>query len=236
MNDHAPVDEVLVATYAQRLSENLPRIAERIAAAGGPNVVLLPVSKGQPVEAAVAAQRAGLTMLGENYAQELSAKATHPEVADAATSAAANGQPIEWHFIGQLQRNRVKSVAPYVSLWQSVDRARVARAIALHAPGAPVLAQVNLAADPTKAGCGFDELDELVDTIREFELDLQGFMGVGAADDDAATSAGFARLRRAVDAHGLSICSMGMTGDLELAIAEGATMVRVGTALFGPRR
>ena len=225
MTDQPAIDESLVEQLAAPLGERLSALRDRISAAGGDNVQLLPVSKAHPVEAVVAGQRHGLTTFGENYAQELAAK--HSTLAADAPS---------FHFIGQLQRNKVRQIATAVTVWQSVDRIRVADEIAKRAPGAHAFAQVNLADDPGKAGCNFEDLPELVDHMQTIGLQVDGLMGVGTAADDAATAAGFRRLRTQADAMGLSECSMGMTADLELAIEEGSTMVRIGTALFGARQ
>ncbi len=226
MNADQVIDESEVTRRQQLLAERLESVTARIAAAGGDGVALLAVSKGHPVEAAVAASRLGLSNLGENYAQELAAKA---EIL------AGQGAEMSWHFIGQLQTNKVRQIAEHVAIWQSVDRPKVGREIAKRAPGARVFAQVNLSSQPQKAGCSFDEIDELVDLLRGLDLDVAGLMGVGSADNDVETAAGFARLRQACDRLELTECSMGMTADLELAIREGSTMVRIGTDLFGPR-
>lgn len=225
MSDVPTIDEALIEQLAAPLGERLASVRERMRAAGGAAVTLLPVSKAHPVEAVVAGQRHGLTTFGENYAQELAGK-------HAALGAAAP----EFHFIGQLQRNKVRQIADAVGLWQSVDRIRVADEIAKRAPGARALAQVNLADDPGKAGCNFEDLPELVEHMQSIGLRVEGLMGVGTATDDQATAAGFRRLRNQADALGLVECSMGMTADLELAINEGSTMVRIGTALFGARQ
>lgn len=220
------VDAVEVERRRADLVPRLEHLRARLAAAGGEHVDLLAVTKGHPVEAAIAARLVGLEDLGENYAQDLLAKT------ETVREQAGN---VRWHFIGQLQTNKVRSLADRVAVWQSVDRSKVAREIAKRAPGATVFAQVNLSAASQKAGCSFDDLDQLVDQMRTLGLEVAGLMGVGTADDDAATAAGFARLRSAVDRLGLSHCSMGMSADLELAVGEGSTMVRVGTDLFGPR-
>ena len=219
--------DMLVAERAAQISERIANVTRRIAEAGGSDAVqLLAVSKGHDQVAVRAAAHLGLTMLGENYAQELQAKAQ--ALADDAIS-------MNWHFIGQLQTNKVRVVAEHVHTWQSVDRLKVAREIAKRAPGARAFAQVNLSPATNKAGCSFDELDELVATMGDLDLDVQGLMGVGSAGDDEETKRGFDALRHAVDRLGLQECSMGMTGDLELAVAAGSTMVRVGTDVFGPR-
>ncbi len=227
MSDVTPaIDEADVERRQNSLSERLLVVRDRMVACGGEHVALLPVSKGHPVEAAIAAARIGLVELGENYAQDLATKA--PVVA-------AMAQSVGWHFIGQMQTNKVRLIASYVHTWQSVDRIKVGREIAKRAPGGRVFAQVNLSDEPQKAGCSFDEIEVLVHELRGLELNVAGLMGVGSAADDQATASGFARLRAMVDKLGLAECSMGMTADLEIAVREGSTMVRVGSDLFGVR-
>jgi pyridoxal phosphate enzyme (YggS family) len=194
-----------------------------VAAGGGADVSILPVTKGFGPEAIEAAIEAGANAIGENYAQELVAKAQ-----------SAIG--IDVHFIGQLQTNKVRLIADLVDLYETLDRAKLAREIAKRAPGAAVLAQVDTAGESGKGGCPFDGVDELVDVARELGLDVRGLMTVGPTEGGPeAARPGFRRVRQAVDRLGLAICSMGMSGDLEVAVQEGSTQVRVGTALFGPR-
>jgi pyridoxal phosphate enzyme (YggS family) len=206
-----------VSGVAERLADVRARVD---AAAAGRDVTLVLVTKTVPVEAVREACAAGATDLGENRAQELVAKA--PELPGA-----------RWHFIGRLQRNKVRRVAPYVSLWQSVDRVELARDIAAHAPGARVLVQVNVGDEPQKGGCAVPETGALVERSRALGLRVEGLMTVPPAGPDPAPF--FGVLRRLTDDLGLTTCSMGMSGDFEQAIAEGATMVRVGSAVFGPR-
>lgn len=230
------IDHQAVEGWRRDIAGRLSSVRDRLDRAGGRDVKLLAVSKGQPIEAVVGARELGIDEFGENYAQELAAKAG--ALADHRGhkgDAQAPHQPT-WHFIGQLQRNKVRQVAHAVTVWQSVDRLRVATEIAKRAPQARAFAQVNLAEDQAKAGCSFEELPALVDGMHDLGLVVQGVMGVGTAADDEATAAGFRRLRSLADQLGLAECSMGMSGDLELAVGEGSTMVRVGTAIFGPRR
>ncbi|HRW36604.1 MAG: YggS family pyridoxal phosphate-dependent enzyme [Acidimicrobiales bacterium] len=210
------------------LLARVERVRDRIAAAGGDpdRVVLLAVTKGFGPEVARAAAEAGLVDLGENYAQELVAKA--PVLAEA-------GHAVRWHAIGRLQRNKVRALAPIVHLWQTVDRVELGAEIARRAPGARVLAQVNVSDEPQKGGCDPAEAPRLVGELGELGLDVQGLMTVGRTGDPRAAAEGFARLRRLADDLDLPVRSMGMSGDLDVAVAEGATMVRVGAALFGPR-
>ena len=140
---------------------------------------------------------------------------------------------VRWHFIGRLQRNKVRAVAPHVALWQSIDRADLAAEVGRRSPGAAVLVQVNMTGEVQKGGCTPDETDALVQTCRAEGCLVEGLMTIPPTVGDPR--AVFARLRRMTDDLGLGVCSMGMSGDFELAIAEGATMVRVGGAIFGPR-
>jgi pyridoxal phosphate enzyme (YggS family) len=216
---------------AEALPGRIAAVRARIEAAGGDpdRVTLLAVTKGFGPEVALAAVAAGLVDLGENYAQELVAKA--PVVA-----AEAPGAVVRWHAIGRLQRNKVRQLAPIVSLWQTVDRAELAEEIARRAPGARILVQVNVSDEPQKGGCAPADAPALVARAGELGLAVEGLMTVGRTGPPDQARAGFAVLRRLADDLDLSVRSMGMSGDLEAAVAEGSTMVRVGTALFGPRR
>jgi hypothetical protein len=138
-----------------------------------------------------------------------------------------------WHFIGRLQRNKVASLAPLVDLWQSVDRLELGRAIAERAPGAAVLAEVNVADDPAKAGVAPGDAPALVDGLRSAGLRVDGLMTIPAAGRDPRPA--FATLASLADRLGLAEVSMGMSDDFETAVDEGATIVRVGRAIFGPR-
>lgn len=201
----------------------LAHVRRRIADAGGTDVEVLAVTKSFGPGAIEAAVAAGCRAIGENYAQELLDKR--------AAAAAA-----EVHFIGQLQTNKVRRIAEVVDVYQTVDRAKLAREIARRAPGARVLIQVDTTGEPGKGGCPVDEVDELADHVRDLGLQLEGLMTVGPTDGGpGAAGPGFRATRAAVDRLGLEVCSMGMTADLEIAVAEGSTMVRVGSALFGPR-
>ena len=227
MTPESTIDEGEVTRQATAIARRFDELRARIDAAGGDDVAVLAVTKGHPIEVVAAAQRLGLSPLGEDRARELAGKVT-------ALQAAAL-PAVRWHFIGQLQTNKVRQVADHVAVWQSVDRLRLGREIAKRAPGAVVYTQVNLSDDPNRGGCSFDEVDELVEELRGLGLEVEGLMGVGTAGDDDVTSRGFERLRAAVDRIGLAQCSMGMSGDLERAIAAGSTMVRIGSDLFGPR-
>lgn len=190
-------------------------------------VTLVAVSKTHPVEKIREAYELGQRVFGESYAQELVAKAEALQL-----------DGIEWRMIGHLQRNKAKRVVGVATAVDSVDSLRLAAAIDRHARDADrivdVCIEVNVAAEPQKAGVTLDALDALVGSVRELDaLRLEGLMTVPPAEGDPRPC--FAALREAAERHGLKTLSMGMSGDLEQAIAEGATMVRIGTAIFGPR-
>jgi len=217
---------------AERLAAVRARVAEAAGRAGRPAsaVKLVVVTKGVGPPVMRAALDAGATDLGENRAQELLAKA--PELAALLGDSPPPGRPT-WHFIGRLQRNKVASLAPLVDLWQSVDRLELGQAIAGRAPGAAVLAEVNVADDPAKAGVAPDDAPALVDGLRSAGLSVDGLMAIPAAGRDPRPA--FARLAALADRLGLAEVSMGMSDDFETAVEEGATIVRVGRAIFGPR-
>ncbi len=218
-------DDAASATV-EGLDEVRERIATAARAAGREpsSVTLVVVTKEVDVDRIRVALAAGAIELGENRAQELGAKA----------AALADAQPApHWHFIGRLQRNKVRSVASSVTLWQSVDREELAVEIGARAPGAVVLVQVNVAGEAQKGGCTPGKAAALVEACRRHGCAPTGLMTVPPAEGDPRGV--FDTLRALVDRLGLDVCSMGMSGDYELAIAHGATMVRVGSAIFGPR-
>ncbi len=214
------------------VGRRLAVLRDRIAHAGGDpdQVRIVAVTKGFGVEAARVALALGLMDLGENYAQELLAKA-----AALAGGSDQHGPRPRWHFIGRLQGNKVKALAPVVSLWQSVDRPSLVAELARRAPGAAVLVQVNVSGEPQKGGCAPADAPGLVAMLRDGGLDVRGLMAVGPTGPPAAARPGFAALADLADRLGLPERSMGMTADLEVAVSEGATMIRIGEALFGPR-
>jgi pyridoxal phosphate enzyme (YggS family) len=213
-------------TVEARLKEVNDRIdmAARAAGRDADAIALVVVTKQVGVADVRAALAAGAVDLGENRAQDLVAKAAVLE---------GGGVHLRWHFIGRLQRNKVRVAAPFVALWESVDRDDLAAEIGRRAPGAAVLVQTNLGEEPQKGGCPPDGVEALVEACRNHGCRVDGLMTVPPAVGDPRPV--FARLRQIADDLGLRECSMGMSGDFELAIAEGATMVRVGSAIFGPR-
>ena len=139
-----------------------------------------------------------------------------------------------WHFLGAVQRNKVQALAPIVGLWQSVAREAEGARIARFAPGASVLVQVDTTGLPGRNGCPPPEVGDLVRRLADLGLDVRGLMTVAAPGPAAAREA-FTAVGRLADQLGLEERSMGMSDDLEAAVAAGTTMVRVGRALFGER-
>ena len=209
------------------LNAAIERVRNRIADAGGDSesMTLVAVTKGHGADAVRAALAAGLHDVGENFAQELAAKADDIDDRD---------DP-RWHFIGQVQRNKVRLVAHRVSLWQSVDRLTVGAEIAKRSPGAALLVQVNLSDDPARGGAKPELAPGVVEGVRDLGLDVRGLMAVGPPGGPDAARAGFRAVRAIADRLELPVRSMGMSDDLEIAVQEGSTMLRIGTALFGSR-
>ena len=214
-----------VDVVASRLAALRAAFAERT----DREVRIVGVTKRHPVPVIEVAREAGLVDLAENYAQELRSKA-----AELGSAAAGTGS-IRWHFIGQLQSNKVRLIADDVTCWQSVDRLGVAEQIARRRPGATVLVQLDLAGIAGRGGCPPAEATALVERCRAMELDVAGLMGVGPPGSAEDARPAFRGLVALADELGLAERSIGMTGDALVAVEEGSTMVRLGSALFGPR-
>ena len=213
-----------MSEYDDLVAERLAAVRERITRAGGVGVTVLPVTKTFGIEACWAAHRAGCTAVGETYAQEVAAK--------------LGGQtlPFGVHFIGQLQTNKVRQLAPLVTVYETVDRPSLVAELAKRAPGAAVLLQVSTVGEVGKGGCPIADVPALLDTARAAGLEVRGLMTVGPTEGGPeAARPGFRAVRALLDRVGLAVLSMGMTDDLEVAVQEGSTQVRVGSALFGAR-
>jgi pyridoxal phosphate enzyme (YggS family) len=220
------------AELTEAISDRGARLRSLIDSHSDRAVRIVAVTKGHPVEAALAAVAAGFTDLGENYAQELLAKA---EAFESPEGLEPPAEMPTWHFIGRLQSNKVRPLVPVVGVWQTVDRASLVEALARRSPGATVLVQVDLAGIPGRGGCPRDEAEALVQRASEVGLDVVGLMGVGTPGPPEDSREGFRWLRAEADRLALREVSMGMSGDLEVALGEGATIVRVGSALLGER-
>jgi len=185
---------------------------------------VLPVTKTFGIEACLAAFAAGCPDVGENYTQEIVSKLGSVD------------RPFGVHFIGQLQSNKIRQLAPIVSVYESVDRLSLVAELAKRVPGATVLIQVAAVAEPGKGGCALDAVPALVAAAQDAGLSVRGLMTVGPTHGGAESARqGFRAVRQLRDQLGLSVCSMGMTDDLEVAVQEGSTQVRIGSALFGER-
>jgi len=221
-----------VATALPEILSNLHNAAE---AAGRPPPRLLAVSKTQPAEAVAALAAQGQRAFGENYVQEALAKMQ-----------ALQALGLEWHLIGHLQSNKAEAVASHFDWVQSVDRPKLVAALARHRPAgrAPlnVLIQVNIDDESSKHGCAPQDVDALAEAIgAEPTLCLRGLMAIPAPWPEAERRRdAFVRMRTHFDSLAArhpqaDTLSMGMSSDYAEAIAEGATLVRIGTALFGAR-
>lgn len=221
----------LVAPSVETVTARLAEIRERVVAAGSsPEAVqIIAVTKTFPIEFHRVAMQAGLMDLGENYAQELVAK----DELLSEEQGRGELQP-RWHFIGGLQRNKVKLLAGRIDLWHTVDRPALLTEIAKRDQGARILIQVNTTGEDQKSGCDPAQTKELVDVGREAGLEVLGLMTVGpTGGGDPRRS--FEWLQELSVACEVPELSMGMTADYEQAVACGSTMIRVGSALFGPR-
>ena len=222
-----------VQPASESLAERLARVRARIAAAAGrarrdpAGITLLAVTKVFPPAVIQQAYALGLREFGENYVQEFAAKA--PEVRNLAGA--------RFHFIGHLQSNKSSLAAELFDAIQTVDSPKLARRLESAGRKLEVMLEVKLSGEASKSGADPAELPELIAAVRACpHLDLTGLMTMPPwSEDPEAARPLFRRLRELAERHGLSGLSMGMSHDLETAIEEGATCVRVGTALFGKR-
>jgi pyridoxal phosphate enzyme (YggS family) len=203
------------------------------------SVQLLAVSKTFGPDAVLEAMNAGQRAFGENYLQEALDKI-------AAVAQAAPAVPVEWHFIGPIQSNKTRPIATHFAWVHSVDRLKVAQRLSEQRPPElgplNICLQVNVSGEATKSGIAQDELPELARAVAALpNLRLRGLMAIPEPESDPQKQrAPFARLRELADklrADGIALdtLSMGMSGDLQAAVAEGATIVRIGSAIFGAR-
>jgi pyridoxal phosphate enzyme (YggS family) len=211
------------------------RIAAEINRRDATSVTLLAVSKTQPGSAIRSAAAAGITNLGENYLQEALDKMK-----------ALSDLPLCWHFIGPIQSNKTRSIAEHFDWVHSVDRLKIARRLSQQRPAEmpplQICLQVNISGESSKSGVLPAELAQLAGAVNELPaLRLRGLMTIPAASSDTVVQRqAFAKLRLCLEdlqstIPGLDTLSMGMSADLESAIAEGATIVRIGTGVFGAR-
>ncbi len=211
------------------VAANLAEVAARVAAAGGENVRIVAVSKTHGADRIRPALEAGHRIFGENRVQEATAK--WPALKDAF-------ERVELHLVGPLQTNKAREAVRLFDVIQSVDRPKLARRLAdemARAGRRPACyVQVNTGEEPQKAGVPPAEADALIAACRdEYGLPVEGLMCLPPFDEDPAPH--FALLAQIARRNGLGVLSMGMSADFEIAIQFGATHVRIGTAIFGPR-
>ena len=224
-------------TLANRVARLENRIALACENAGRrrDSVALLAVSKTRDTEEMECVRKAGISRFGENYLDEAAAKQDR-----------IKSSSLEWHFIGPIQSNKTRAIVERFDWVQSVDRRKIVRRLGEQRPDhlgpLNVLLQVNIDREPQKAGCTPEDLEALATDFANFEtLKLRGLMTIpSAVNSPGRARAAFSEMRSLFESlqvrhTSVDTLSMGMSGDLEAAIEEGATMVRVGTALFGPR-
>ena len=226
----------------QQLQDNIAKLLQRLRLEAqksqriSEDIQLLAVSKSQPVEAVRAAFQCGLRQFGESYLQEALAKI-----------AALRDLPLCWHFIGPIQSNKARAIAENFAWVHSVDRVKIAQRLSRYRPAgmAPlqICLQVNISSEASKSGVLPEALPQLVREVLPLPgLQLRGLMAIPAPGAEPAQQrAAFAQVREALQqlralAPDLDTLSMGMSDDMEAAIAEGATIVRVGSAIFGARK
>ena len=206
------------------------RVTNAVARAGRKrsDITVLAVTKKFPASVLLEAYQLGLRDFGENYVQEFEAK--RPELGECAGA--------RFHLIGHLQSNKSKKAAELFEVIQTVDTAKLARRLNEESKPIEVMIEVKLSGEEAKAGAAPEDVPALMEALRGCtNLRLLGLMTMPPWSDDAEPSRPyFARLRALAEANGLPHLSMGMSHDLEVAIQEGATIVRIGTALFGPRK
>ncbi|MGA2528588.1 MAG: YggS family pyridoxal phosphate enzyme [Acidimicrobiales bacterium] len=226
-----------MSELAELIAARVSVAKERIAKAGGDpgSVKIVAVTKGFGPAQVAAAFEAGIRDFGENYADELVEK--WPSAPP----------PARWHFLGTVQRNKIRRLAPYVDCWQAVARVLEGETILRHreepAPGrgggvlapASMLVEVETTGLSGRGGCPPADVEAVVGGLLDRGCQVDGLMTVAAPDDPAGAGAAFQLVARLARQLGLAELSMGMSEDLEQAVAAGATMVRLGTCLFGPR-
>ena len=211
-------------TYSEEIKERLQEINKIIDAKAQNPVTLIGVTKGFTHEEVNIASELGIKNFGENYAQELLTK--NPLV----------DPEISWHYIGQLQSNKIRKISHLVDVWHSVTSLKLAREIHKRNDQAQILLQVSLMGPSNSKGFEVEQLPQLISELRDMNIDISGLMTMGVPGDMVATRVVFKKLRKLADMFELPECSMGMSDDFEVALESGASMIRVGSAIFGNRR
>lgn len=214
-----------VDRYREKVGSGLGSVRQRIVDAGGDpeRITIVAVTKRFGPAAVEAALAHGIADIGENYAAELLEKA------------AENLPGARWHYLGRIQRRKVRDLAPIVAVWQGLSRAVEAEAIAQHAPGATVLVEVDTTQIEARSGVPPEGVPDLVRAARDQGLDVAGLMTIAPPGSGEEALRAFRCVSSIADELDLPVRSMGMTSDIEQAVLAGTTMIRVGEALFGPR-
>ena len=213
-----------VESYSDQVRERVERITSLIQAKAQNQVTLIGVTKGFTHEEVNIASKLGIKNFGENYAQELLTK--YPLV----------DSGINWHYIGQLQSNKIRKIAHLIDVWHSVTSLKLAREIHKRNNKAQILLQVSLMGPSNTKGFEVQELPDVVDELRAENIGISGLMTMGVPNDLVATRSVFEKLRQLANTYELPECSMGMSDDFEVALESGSSMIRVGSAIFGNRR
>lgn len=204
------------------LAERLAEISQRIQSAGGRGIRIVVATKSRDIDTLIPLAELGMTDFGESYVEELLKKQTDSQ-------APAN---INWHFIGTLQSNKVRLLeGQKISLFQSVDRPSLIQKLGKHFPGNDVLIQLDTTGQPNRSGASPEEISDLCELSTQNSLNPKGIMLIARKDKKECIE-DFKLAHKIQQTLGLPILSAGMSNDFELAVGEGATMVRLGTALF----
>jgi len=212
----------------QIVADRVGAIKEQVSSKSDTPVTIMAVTKGFGVEAVKAANHAGINDFGENYAQEMLTK-------QSLLKESSKHSELLWHFIGNLQRNKVRKIADQVCKWHSVDSLPLGMEIAKRSAKPKVLVQVNMTGAKEQGGVDPTTAPILVDELLGRGVDVVGLMTIGDHADRNATLIHFQELKKMTRMLNLTECSMGMSGDYDLAIEAGTTILRLGTAIFGNR-
>lgn len=214
---------------SREIKEVLDLIRERgLKASRGRDFQIIGVTKTFPVQRVLDGYRAGLRDFGENYADELAAKASSPELN-------FPGDPIRWHFLGAVQSRKIRVLAPLVSVWHSVSRPKEIVRISTASPGAAIFVQVDFSHSQQRSGASLDSVEELVNLGRGRGLNVLGLMVVPPLVSPRETEEIFRTVEHERLRLALKASSMGMSDDYEMALSSGSTHIRIGRALFGDR-
>ncbi len=212
----------------QIVADRIGDIQETVSLRAENPVTIVAVTKGFGVDAVRAATKAGIYDIGENYAQEMIKKRDLLVKEE-------EGEMNRWHFIGNLQRNKVRKISNTVFMWQTISSFALGEEVAKRSESSRLLVQVNMSGSKTQGGIPPKEVPPIVEKFSGAGINIEGLMTIGSNADRDATMVHFSDLKKLANSLGLSECSMGMSNDYDLALEAGATILRLGTAIFGNR-